>query len=188
MAAKGRYRPVAAISGFSNWQPAMLARPAGFGQVPSFIRLCRRSFNEVFPLNPMRLKSIFLVAFIIPGMSFAGGTLSTNELDSLMGQMPAVRDLLRSNLRLSESAYAAVRFGPDFINLSGARMGPYTIDARSTKDGKPLVVVLCTSARFLDERGRKLPDVRITQAASIEEKLTGVILRQESVDTAQPPC
>lgn len=136
----------------------------------------------------MRLKSIFLVAFIIPGLSFAGGTLSTNELNSLMGQMPAVRDVLRSNLRLSESAYAEVRFGPDFINLSGARMGPYTIDARSTKDGKPFVVVFCTRVRFLDEKGQKLPDTRITQAASIEEKLTGVMLREASVDAAQPPC
>jgi hypothetical protein len=156
--------------------------------VRSFERLRSTSFNEVFQSNPMRLKTIFLVAFIVPGLSVAGGTLSTNELDPLMGQMPAVRDFLRSNLRLSESAYAEVRLRPDFINLSGARMGPYTIDAKSTKDDKPLVVVLCTNARFLDSKGRKLPEARITQATSIEEKLTGVMLRQEADDTAQPPC
>lgn len=136
----------------------------------------------------MRLKTIILVAFTVPTLGIAGGTLSTRELHPLMGQMPAVRDFLRSSLHLSESAYAKVRLGPDFINLSGTRIGPYTIDAKSTKDGTPLVVVLCTSARFLDSKGRKLPDARITQAASIEEKLTGVMLRQEGDDTAQPPC
>jgi hypothetical protein len=116
----------------------------------------------------------------------AGGTLSTAELGPLMGQMPEVRDFLRSSLRLSDSAYAEVRLGPDFINLSGARMGPYTIDAKS--DGAALVVVLCTKARFLDSKGHELPATRINQAASIAEKLTGVMLRQEGDVAAPPPC
>jgi hypothetical protein len=127
----------------------------------------------------MRLNKILLVALIVPKLSVAGGTLSTVELGPLMGQMPDVRDFLRSSLRLSDSAFAEVRLGPDFINLSGARLGPYTIDAKSEKDGKPLVVVLCTKARFLDNKGHELPETRINQAASIEEKLIGVMLRQE---------
>lgn len=136
----------------------------------------------------MRLKTVLLVAFIIPRLSIAGGTLGTNELGRLMGQMPEVRDLLRSSLRLSESAYAEVRLGPDFINLSGTRTGPYTIDATSKKDGKHLLVVLCTSARFLDSKGRELPDARITEATSINEKLTGVMLRQDVDAAARPRC
>lgn len=136
----------------------------------------------------MRLKTIFLVAFIVPRLSVAGGTLGTRELDPLMAQMPAVRDFLRSNLRLSESSYAEIRLGADFINLSGARIGPYTIDAKSTKDDKPLVVVLCTSARFFDSKGQELPETRIVQAVSIKEKLAGVLLREKTDDTARPPC
>lgn len=136
----------------------------------------------------MRLNKLFLVALLVPKLSIAGGTLGTDELRLLMGQMPEVRDFLRSSLRLSDSAFAEVRLGPDFINLSGARMGPYTIDAKSEKDGKPLVVVLCTRARFLDSKGRELPETRIYQAASIEETLTGVMLRQEGQGTARPLC
>jgi hypothetical protein len=136
----------------------------------------------------MRLNTILLVALIVPKLSIAGGTLSTVELGPLMGQMPEVRDFLRSSLRLSDSAYAEVRLGPDFINLSGARMGPYTIDAKSGKDGKLLVVVLCTKARFLDSKGHELPATRINQAASIAEKLTGVMLRQEGDVAARPLC
>lgn len=136
----------------------------------------------------MRLNKLLLVALFVPTLSIAGGTLGTDELRLLMGQMPEVRDFLRSSLRLSDSAFAEVRLGPDFINLSGARMGPYTIDAKSEKDGKPIVVVLCTRVRFLDSKGRELPETRIYQAASIEETLTGVMLRQEGQVTARPLC
>jgi hypothetical protein len=136
----------------------------------------------------MRIKPFILVALMLPGLSRAGGALSTNELEVLMKQMPGVRDFLRSSLRFSDSAYAEVRLGPDFINLSGARVGPYMIDAKSVKDGAPIVIVLCTSTKFLDSKGRQLPQARITQAVSVEEKLTGVMLRQEGNDTAQPPC
>jgi hypothetical protein len=165
-----------------------------------FVELCkgqeqlfqpsRPTSNEFFQSNPMRLKTVIFVAFaaVFPTHGIAGGTLSTSELHPLMEQMPAVRDFLRSSLHLSESAYAEVRLGPEFRNLTGARMGPYMIDAKTTKDGTPLVVVLCTSVQFLDSKGRKLPDARIIQATSIEEKLTGVMLRQQGDDTAQPPC
>ena len=136
----------------------------------------------------MRIKPFIFVALMLPALARAGGTLSTNELEVLMKQMPGVRDFLRSSLRFSESAYAEVRLGPDFINLSGARTGPYTIDARSVKDDAPIVIVLCTSTKFLDSKGRQLPQTRITQAVSVEEKLTGVMLRQEGDNTAEPPC
>lgn len=150
--------------------------------------MSKTPFDELFGADLMRIKSAILVSFLVPGLAIAGGTLSTSELDVLIKQMPVVRDFLRSSLRFSDSAYAEVRLGPDFVNLSGARTGPYTIDARSAKDGVPLVVVLCTSTRFLDKKGRQLPDAQITQAVSIEEKLTGVMLRQEGNDATQPSC
>jgi hypothetical protein len=136
----------------------------------------------------MRLKTIFLLAFIVPKLSLAGGTLGTDELGPLLAQMPVVREFLRSSLRLSESAYSPIRLGPDFVHLSGARTGPYEIDATAINDGKPLVVVLCTSIRYLDSKGHELPGARINQAVSIEEKLTGVMLRQEGGGSAQPLC
>ncbi|MGZ5199168.1 MAG: hypothetical protein ACXWC4_05295 [Telluria sp.] len=142
----------------------------------------------MFQITQMRLKILLFVALIVPKLGIAGGTLGTNELSSLMAQMPEVRDFLRSSLRLSDSAYAEIRLGSDFIHLSGARMGPYSIDAKSQKSGKSLVVVLCTKARFLDSNGRELPETRMNQAVSIDEKLTGVMLRQEGDTEVWPPC
>jgi hypothetical protein len=137
----------------------------------------------------MRLKRIFIAALIVPKLCVAGGTLGTDELGLLISQMPVVRDLLSSSVRLSDSAFAEVRLGPHFKNLSGARMGPYTIQATSKKDGSALIVVLCTKTRFLSSTGQELPEARIEEAASIEEKLTGVMLRQEgSAADGRPPC
>lgn len=137
----------------------------------------------------MLLKSIFIAALLVPKLCAAGGTLATNELNPLIGQMPVVRDLLSSSVRLSDSAFAEVRLGPHFKTLGGARMGPYTIQARSRRDGSALVVVLCTKARFLSSTGQELPEARIEEATSIEEKLTGVMLRQDgSAADGRPGC
>lgn len=136
----------------------------------------------------MRLASILVLALLVPNLSVAGGSLATDELDQLIGQMPLVRDFLRSTLTLSNSAYAEVRLGSHFKNLGGTRMGPYTVMAKSKSDGSPLVVVLCTKARFLSKSGKELPDKRIEEAASVQEKLTGVLLLQEGHSEGRPPC
>lgn len=137
----------------------------------------------------MRLHRLFIVALIVPQLCIAGGTLETTGLNRLIGQMPAVRDLLSSSVHLADSAYAEVRLGPHFKSLAGARIGPYTVRATSKRDGRALLVVLCTKARFLNRAGQQLPEAQIEQAVSIDEKLTGVMLLQESNASAdQPPC
>lgn len=137
----------------------------------------------------MRLHRLFIAALIVPKLCIAGGTLETTELYRLIGQMPVVRDILSSSVHLSDSAYAEVRLGPQFKRLEGARIGPYSVQATSTKDGSALVVVLCTKARFLNSTGQKLAEAKIEEAVSIDEKLTGVMLLQESNASAdRPPC
>jgi hypothetical protein len=136
----------------------------------------------------MRLKSMFMLALIVPKLGIAGGTLGTDELGDLLAQMPAVRDLIHANLVLSESAFAQIRLGSHFKELGGARVGPYTIGATSKKDDGAVLVVLCTKARFLDKAGHEVPEARIEQAVSIDEKLTGVMLRQGGTPFDPPGC
>jgi hypothetical protein len=136
----------------------------------------------------MRLKSMLMLALFVPKLSIAGGTLGTDELAALMAQMPAVRDLIDANLHLSVSADAQVRLGFHFKSLGGARLGPYTIEATSKKDGSALVLVLCTKVRFLNRAGRQLPEARIEEAVAIDEKLTGVILRQNGDPSGPAGC
>jgi hypothetical protein len=57
----------------------------------------------------MRLNRIFIAALVIPKLCAAGGTLGTDELHLLISQMPVVRDLLSSSVRLSDSAFAGIR-------------------------------------------------------------------------------
>jgi hypothetical protein len=136
----------------------------------------------------MLLKTVLLVGLLLPQFSMAGGTLGTDELEQLMSQKSEIRDFLRSSLQLSDSAYGEVRLGSHFKNLGGARIGPYTISAKSIKDGKPLLVVLCTKARFLDRKGRELSESRMTFATSIDEKLIAVMLLQKNEIESRPPC
>jgi len=135
----------------------------------------------------MRATLLPFAALLVPGLSLAGGTLGTVELDSLLAQRPALRDFLRSTLRLSDSAFAEVRLGSHFTHLGGARLGPYTISATSLQGGKPIEVVLCTTARFLDRNGKDLPENRIEEATATRETLTGVMLREEG-QSGGPSC
>jgi hypothetical protein len=136
----------------------------------------------------MRLKSVLLIALLLPKLGVAGGSIGPNQMDVLMAQMPEIREFLRSTLMLSDGAYAEIRLGPSFMHLSGAQVGPYQIEATSLKDGKPLLVVLCTKSRFLDAKGRELPGNRIEQAVRIEEKLEGVLLRKAGNVNASSLC
>lgn len=137
----------------------------------------------------MRLHRLFIAALIVPKLCIAGGTLATARLDRLIGQMPAVQDLLSSSVHLSDSAYAEVRLGPHFKTLAGARIGPYTVQATSKKDGSALLVVLCTKTRFLNNTGQELAEARIEEAVSIDEKLNGVVLLQgPNASAGRPSC
>jgi hypothetical protein len=118
----------------------------------------------------------------------AGGTLETKELDGLISQKPQIREFIRSSLQLSDSAYSEIRLGPHFTHLGGARIGPYTIRAKSLKDGRPILVVLCTKASFIGHKGKALPESRMFYATSIDEKLTGIMLRQEDELDSRPLC
>lgn len=136
----------------------------------------------------MRLTIVLFTGLFLPLFCKAGGTLGTEELDGLISQKPEIRDFLRSSVRLSNSAYAEVRLGSHFKHLGGARMGPYTIGAKSLKEYRPFLVVLCTKSRFLDRKGNALPEDRMTEATSMDEKLTAVMLRQENEIESRPAC
>ena len=135
-------------------------------------------------------KVAWVIAFwlaIFAAPSFAGGTLGTDQLVSLMRQKPAVYDALKKSLTFSESAWASVRFGDPWPNLEGARMGPYQIEATIKGSKEKVVVVLCTKPTYFDNSGHKLPDLT-EKAASFSEELTAVILQQPAESDQEPIC
>ncbi len=131
---------------------------------------------------------ITLASVLAPSPSVAGGTLRLGEIDQLLGQKPALRDFLTSSFDLSDTVMAAIRFGPQFEHLSGGRMGPYMIEARpkGSKGGRPVELVLCTDARFLDEAGNVAANEM--KATRVEEKLTVVMFREIGAVPAVPTC
>ena len=131
---------------------------------------------------------VTLLLGLAPSLAIAGGTLDLGDIDPLLRQKPALREFLVSSLDLDATVMAAVRFGPEFEHLSGARMGPYVIEARpkGSKGGTPLEVILCTDARFLDDEGKAIEsDMKATR---VEETLTAVMLRELGSSPAVPTC
>jgi len=131
---------------------------------------------------------VLLTSFMVPRPTSAGGTVGLDEVDRLLRQQPSLRSFLMSSLELESTVMAAVRLGPQFQHLGGARAGPYLIQGRpkGSKDGEPLEVVLCTHVRFLDAEGKVPADE--TEATRVEERLTVVMLREAHSKAAFPSC
>jgi hypothetical protein len=129
-----------------------------------------------------------LAALALPTTSSAGGTVGLDEVDRLLRQRPSLRSFLTSSLELESTVMAAVRLGPTFEHLGGARLGPYLLEGRpkGSKDTEPLEVVLCTLVRFVDAEGKVAAEE--TAATRVEEQLTVVMLREAHSKPAAPSC
>lgn len=116
-----------------------------------------------------------LLALLFAAECLAGGTVDVVELERLFKKQAALRTYLFSTLDIEPTAYAEVRLGPQFKHLSGARIGPYHLRAK-TKTGTPMEVVLCTSHRFLDASNK--PVTTIEEAHRVYESLNSVVMRE----------
>jgi hypothetical protein len=137
--------------------------------------------------RPIRF-SIALALAVVPGVALGQGTVKLADLDSLLRQKPQIHAFLTSAYNMDPTATAAVRFGPQFKNLGGARMGPYTIRARpkTPRNAATLEIVLCTDARFLDASGKETSDQM--SAVRVEERLAAMMLREAGSKPAIPSC
>jgi hypothetical protein len=131
---------------------------------------------------------VALAVWAMPYSTYAGGTIDLHELDSLLSEQPDATKALRSSLEFPATAWAEVRLGSHFKVLSGARMGPYSFKARVRSSNREVEVVLCTTGRFLDSKGEKLPDSQMFEAARLEEHLVTLLLRDVSTTRGAPSC
>jgi hypothetical protein len=131
---------------------------------------------------------VLLAGLVVPGASRAGGTVGLDEVDRLLRQRPSLRSFLMSSLQLESTVMAALRLGPHFEHLGGARVGPYLLEGRpkGSKDGEPLEVVLYTQVQFLDAEGKVAAEE--TEATRVEERLTVVMLREAHSKPTIPSC
>jgi hypothetical protein len=135
----------------------------------------------------MKLKSMLLaVGMSVPPISFAGGTLGTAELTPLLRQQPLLYEALLASFSLSESAFAEIRFGDSFPNLAGERAGPYTIRAKSKAGKNAIQIILCTKYEFIGSAGLPLSEEDETDAVSVKETLTHVMLQDPNA--SYPSC
>jgi len=140
----------------------------------------------------MRLFYLTLAMALFPLTCSAGGTVEFEHIDRLLQQKPQVRAFLLESLAMPGSAYAEVRLGPHFKQLSAYRLGPYTLQAQR-KGGSAhgaVLVSLCTKYQFLDDSGKVISagtDQELN-AAQVQEELTAVVLREIGESNTAPDC
>lgn len=129
-------------------------------------------------LGPRRLLALIAMAALPGAPTWAGGSLGTDELAPLLRQRPQEIAAIRKDHRLSDSAFAQVRFGSHFKHLGGARMGPYEVQLypRASGEARERVLWICTQARFLDRGGREIAQIddAILHAVRVKETVTSV--------------
>jgi len=123
-----------------------------------------------------------LVAALVPVTCLAGGSVGLDEVDRLLDRTPHIKQALLGSLQPTGSAYAEVRLGPQFKNLGGHRLGPYSFQARpkGKGGGGVIYVTLCTTYRFVDRLGKPLPQGSDGEfdATQVREQVTAIVLRE----------
>ncbi|MEO6279966.1 MAG: hypothetical protein ABIP59_19355 [Roseateles sp.] len=117
-----------------------------------------------------------------PALAF--GTLGTDDLLPLLQQRPKQMAEVRAAYELSDSAFAETRLGSHFRHLSGARIGPYTVQLhrRAALEPRERQLLICTKTRFLDRKGRELRQDAIFDAVRVKEEITTMLIQ----DTSEP--
>lgn len=119
---------------------------------------------------------IFLAIFLYSPLAFAGGTVSDEELDLIIGQQPELAKFIRTTLEFCKASwYAEVRLSGNYP-LGGTRLGPFTRRCRP-KDWNgnfDFILTVNTTYKGYDANGK---EVDVKQAIKIDQKLTSIELR-----------
>jgi hypothetical protein len=128
----------------------------------------------------MRILTRFLFALLLlfaAAPSVAGGSLSFQEVERILEADPVGQWLL-ANLEFVRTA-AGVRLGNHWEHLSGARQGPYTVDAITRDGSKPVFVTIETNITYYAGE-KELWSGEATHGSIPNEKFTEIVKKADS--------
>jgi len=117
----------------------------------------------------------FLTFLLSPAISFGGGSVTWNEVKSVLDQRPEIARVVYSTLDCFHSGYTPNRIGGMFP-LGGKRLGPYGFRCRvkGNETNYDLVLSVNTSYKLLDAEGK---DADISIATRVDEKFRSIELK-----------
>jgi hypothetical protein len=132
--------------------------------------------------------TLLLVTLLVATPLLAEGSLASKEVIALLTASPSFKPLA-SAYEFSETALGT-RFGDHWRHLSGGRVGPYELTARTIHSSGPfaIAVIVCTEVVFTTQSGAVTDDPQ--QAKNFTEKVSGVWiapLGKKSSATSQCP-
>ncbi len=127
------------------------------------------------------------MALISFSTAFAGGSLPTTDVMTILKRDHTLWSLLSTSLEFSETAYGA-RCGNHWPYMGGARIAPYTIAATQKGDeNNRFILTIECEQRFFDKNNTEIPlkdgqitDQIISLAVRVEEVPLAVTLIPES--------
>ncbi len=107
--------------------------------------------------------------------AFAGGSVGFDQAARVISQDSKVERFVREVLDVRQDGIA-VRLGPHFKHLGGARVGPYSFEARikGSKD-YTLEITVCTEIHWIDAAGKDAADT--FSASSFKEIFKSLVVR-----------
>ena len=130
------------------------------------------------PIANVKLR-IFLVQwllmFLLPLAAHSDGSFALADIQELLNQQPALRDLIAGTLDTSPGGLAGRINTGDNPALAGTRVTPYRLKAKPKGAAGDFTLTLSIEAetRFLDARGEEVP---LSQATHIEQHFTAIRL------------
>ena len=115
-----------------------------------------------------------LVVFVCSSSSsFAGGSITLDDLQSLLNQQPRLWKFYQDHFDISPHG-GGMRLGKDWGELQGARVAPYEFEAKMKGDPGPynLKITIETNGWYFDAQGNAMPDPK--QAVTIKEVLVRI--------------
>jgi hypothetical protein len=116
---------------------------------------------------------ILAVLLLHQSPSFAGGSITIDDLRPILDQQPKLWEFFQTQFDISQHG-VGLRLGKDWGELEGTRIAPYEFEAKMRGDPGPynLKLIIETNGWYYDLSGKQVSDPK--KAFRIKEVLTNI--------------
>jgi hypothetical protein len=135
----------------------------------------------------MKMKYRFVLlflAFLMPSVAHAGGSISWYEVQVILNQEPQIANIVYSTLDCASQGWTESRIGGMFP-LGGMRLGPYQVPCRlkGTTTDYNLLLIVNTKYTMYDDAGK---EVDVDKGTKVDERFESIQIGIYKRDSKKP--
>jgi len=129
------------------------------------------------------IASLVTLLAVTPALANEVAFVTLKDLDQLLTQQKKLKNSITRNFEISYG-YAGTRISESHPRFGGKSFGPYIFEARmkGSTGGYPLEVIVCTSKKYVNDKGIEVPDFKA--ATKVKETFKYYIVRDKA---SSPP-